>query len=378
MHSDFHYFATYSMARAAGLDKDTCQTIATAAQFVDDNKEGEKNIRFEDGGRLHLIPTSHPLKELINTSFLENLNLIDNDQRTVWLPFHFLPGNDGEEMSERMVCRKDSEISKKMMKHCLSMENKPFGLYLIGIATHVYADTFSHYGFSGVSSRWNKVDGSSIKLENEESNDSRHLFSTIYELTKGNLPNWKGLLSKEFKSEGAELYSGALGHGGVLKYPDYPYLKWNFTYEHSGWKEKKLSQRNNVEDYLEACQKLHEIFCMIRLESSGSRIDEGRKFEDIKEKVIEILKYENPDPVERSKKWQNAASKGELFSGEEEILHYLGDSWQHDIEKLKDESDSTDSQSVRDKPVFKFYQAAATYRTYVLRDLLPRYGLVMD
>ena len=38
---------------------------------------------------------------------------------------------------------------------------------MLGIAAHVYADTFSHYGFSGVSSRGNKVYNSSFRLNEE-------------------------------------------------------------------------------------------------------------------------------------------------------------------------------------------------------------------
>lgn len=272
MHIDLHYYGTYAMARSAGLKPVICQRIASAAQFVDDNWEDEKPIRFRDGGRLYLTPTSHPLKNLIYASFLEDLNIIDNDQRTVWLPFHFLPGNEGKSISERMVCRKDSKIAREMVKFCLSMKDKTFGLFLVGIAAHVYADTFSHYGFSGVSSRWNRVNGKSIKLVNEKSNDTRHMFSEIYDLTKGKLPNWKGNLSKEFISGGAELYSGALGHGAVLKYPDYPYLKWEFTYEHPEGNGQRISERNNVDDYLEACEKLYMIFR--RIGPIQNRIDD--------------------------------------------------------------------------------------------------------
>lgn len=37
MQLDMHFYGTYAMARAAGLNVKTCTTIATAAQFVDDN-----------------------------------------------------------------------------------------------------------------------------------------------------------------------------------------------------------------------------------------------------------------------------------------------------------------------------------------------------
>lgn len=36
MQTDMHYYGTYAMARAAGLNQDTCRKIAYSAQFVDD------------------------------------------------------------------------------------------------------------------------------------------------------------------------------------------------------------------------------------------------------------------------------------------------------------------------------------------------------
>ena len=161
MHIDIHYFGTYAMARIAGLRHEACQTIATAAQFVDANDRAE-TIEFEDGGEIHIVPTAHPLFHMKNTE------LFERDQRMVWLPFHFLPGNEGKTISERLVCRQNSEIAREMISHCLSLADKEYGLQLVGIAAHVYADTFSHYGFSGVSSRWNRVRGDSITLQNDD------------------------------------------------------------------------------------------------------------------------------------------------------------------------------------------------------------------
>ena len=74
-----------------------------------------------------------------------------------------------------------------------------------------------------MSSRWNQVDGDSIKLLNDERDSARESrFLNKYGFTKV-LENWR-----QFMSEGAELSTGALGHGGTLKYPDYPYLKLEF------------------------------------------------------------------------------------------------------------------------------------------------------
>ena len=57
-------------------------------------------------------------------------------------------------------------------------------------------------------------------------------------------------------SDGAEIALGALGHGAVAVLPDLPYLKWSFEYEQSS----ETSERDNLESYLEACEKLHNMF----------------------------------------------------------------------------------------------------------------------
>jgi len=143
------------MARAAGLKKEVCETIATAAQFVDDHAEKE-SVEFRDGARLDVEATAH---HTINVK-----NLDREDQRQIWVPFHFLPGNEGDIYTQRLVCKKDSEIAQEVIKFNLSLLDQPFALPLVGITAHVYADTFSHYGFSGVSSRANKIVNDSIEF----------------------------------------------------------------------------------------------------------------------------------------------------------------------------------------------------------------------
>ena len=371
MHRDIHYFGTYAMARAAGLQADICQTIATAAEFVDDNKEN-KAILFEDGGRFEIIPTAHPLVHIDNTKYF------DHDQRTVWLPFHFLPGNEGKSVSERLVCQKNSAIAQKMIGHCLSLFKKPFGPFLVGIAAHVYADTFSHYGFSGVSSRWNKVDGNSIKLCNDNrSVDDENRFREKYGKTMDGLQNWRQVILDKLQSGAAEIGTGALGHGAVMKYPDYPYLKWKFSYEHPDGKQR-TSSRNNLDTYLEACEKLHGLFCRIGKDYPDVRSDQGQEFDSIREAVTDILSMRETDREKRGNGWATtAAAKGrKLFCEPEEILPYQGKEWKKGLEKLAE--DKEDSRSALGEPIFRFAQAAAVYRAYILRDLLPAYGLVMD
>ena len=368
MHIDIHYFGTYSMARAAGLRKEVCQTIATAAQFVDANDE-EQDIEFTDGGRLNIIPTAHPLLNIKNTA------LFDRDQRMVWVPFHFLPGNEGNSLSEKLICRKDSTIAKEMINYCLSLAKRPFGLHLVGIAAHVYADTFSHYGFSGVSSRWNKVNGDSIILENDDRNPAtENRFREKYGWTmEGGLWNWRKFLNK-VQSGVAEGGTGALGHGAVLKYPDFPYLEWKFSYEHSEG-QLRTSKRNNKDDFLEACEKLYQLFRNLGEDYRDPEHSKDQGFDRIRGKVKEILETKETNRENRGNIWCTAAENGNLFTKPEIIPPYEGQLWKESLENL---DGNTESNASIEEPVFQFFQAAAIYRTYILRELLPAHKLILD
>ena len=154
-----HYLGTYSMARASGLAPNICQTIATASEFVDDNGNKE-TIELPDSGRLNFIPAVHHTLDIKNNDH--------HDQRQIWVPIHFILGNKGNSIEERLLCQKNSNFASEMVCHNLSQITRSFGLYLIGITVHVYADTFSLYGFSGTSSPWNKNNSSTMELVNVE------------------------------------------------------------------------------------------------------------------------------------------------------------------------------------------------------------------
>src|ERR1700682_1049187 len=153
MQTDMHYYGTYALARAAGLIPDVAWIIATAAEFVDDSNEVQMTL--SDGCFLQAKATAH---------HSENIKNIDKlDQREIWVPFHFLPGNQGESYEERLVCVTDSAIAQEMVQHNLENPDNAPAIELIGITAHVYADTFAHYGISGISSRLNRVDRATLR-----------------------------------------------------------------------------------------------------------------------------------------------------------------------------------------------------------------------
>ncbi len=363
MQLDMHYYGTYAMARTAGLSPAVCQIIATAAQFVDDNA-GKDSVEFDDGARLDIDATAHHTIDVHNTDA--------EDQRKVWVPFHFLPGNEGSSYTERLRCRKDSAIAQELVARNLSLFNEAYAQELIGVTAHVYADTFSHYGFSGVSSRSNKIVNDSIGFTDVEPEVKKYILGKA-EKFKRAYRNEDGLINN-IKSWLAESMSGALGHGAVLTYPDRPYLNWHFNYETpEGQPVGRPVYRANPETFLEGCRALHAMFRNFADKRADLVTDDGREFNEISSVIEEILNVQAPMKG-RITAWQERV--GELFvNGPDEIPKYDAESWHTERRAMRTVEHSSEIISL---PVYRFYQAVANHRHYVLRELLPQHGLVVD
>jgi hypothetical protein len=363
MQIDSHYHATFALARAAGLHREVAQTIATCAQFVDDNV-AQTSVELRDGSRANVEATAHHP--------IDRENLSARDQRQVWVPFHFLPGNVGDSFTERLKCRKDSAIAREMVEHHLELADKPYAASLLGIAAHVYADTFSHYGFAGVSSRGNRVHNDSFELGDDLDPAIRDYITKKQESF---VRRRGGQLFDNIRSWLGEAASGALGHGGVATFPDRPYLAWSFLYESLDAVEGKRSRRDNRLTYVEGFARLHDMFARFAARRPDLRSDDGREFADVEDAVREVVAVQAPC-AGRVAAWQAIARSGRVFGrGGEPIPEYQGLLWND----LWDELHGADNcAALRHHGVWRFYQAAAIHRTHVLRDLLPRHGLIVD
>ena len=362
MQIDMHYYGTYAMARAAGLTPEASKIIATAAQFVDDNADKE-SIEFEDGGRLDADATAH---------HAFNLKNIDReDQRKIWVPFHFLPGNQGDSYTERLICRMNSPILDDMLKFTLSQvaQKQLYALQLVGISAHVYADTYAHYGFSGISSRRNKIDGESFEFH-EVTPKMKKYIEMKAEKFRENFPKEEGLLAN-VKSWFAETFSGALGHGAAVTFPDRPYLVWKFVYEYP---QKPSPLRNNPETFLQGAHALHEFFSKVAKANPEFAAGKPMNFAAIEPEVKAIIEKQGKKR-ERILAWQNAARRGALFASGGPISPYSADNWLNQRSQLKRRKNSTDA---RNTAIFRFYQAASVYRLHLLRHVLPDHGLVVS
>src|SRR5579872_6066268 len=119
MQIDFHHATTYVVARLAGFSPEEAEIVAHSAQYVDDaTSSGE--IYFDNGGVYERISSAHKFYDYRNMGSLSNHH--------VWIPFHFLPGNNGEprpksapdlsreEFVERCITWPNSHPAREMMR----------------------------------------------------------------------------------------------------------------------------------------------------------------------------------------------------------------------------------------------------------------------
>lgn len=346
MQLDMHYYGTYAVARSAGIKAGTAREIALAAQYVDDSSEISAEIA--DGAYIHVDATAHHPSEL-------QPNTNRYDQRKVWVPFHFLPGNQGNDLHERLVCKKDSAIAREMVDNALTHSNEIYGSLLMGITAHVYADTFSHYGFSGISSPMNYVEAETIKpiVKTEE----------ILQYVTGKLNSF----IEQRAADAANLLG--LGHGGVATCPDRPYLTWSFTYSDG----RSSGERRNHETFLEACEMLHGMFTRF-VQRAPEHLDRNAQqpFNAISQTVSDILACEGKLD-QRIAGWQKASLSGSLHgSGLKEMIpEYDSATFTNEESRMLE----MELPAAQNTTIYRFIQAANVHRRYVLQQLLPKHGL---
>ncbi|WP_196594906.1 DUF6765 family protein [Pectinatus sottacetonis] len=245
MDIDFHFAVIYILSRWAGFTGKEAKIIATSSQLVDDNvnhniSSVNKSYELCDFG----------IRRFSGHRNWENLSETGN--KNVWIPFHFLPGLEGKTMAEKLICKKDSILSNELIQKIYQRLAKT-NLCRIGIILHVYADTWAHQEFSGITSCLNVV-------------------------TDINIINADNKLSENWKSNTADFFTNLkpLGHASAIHWPDRPYAYWQshqkFFYGRKNWQEfqeaiaeiyKALSLYNRQKSYSLEYDKMNKLsYCL--------------------------------------------------------------------------------------------------------------------
>ncbi len=354
MQIDGHHTLTYVVARYAGLEHEQAAKLAYCAQYVDEATNATP-VKFQNGALFDRIASAHKMLDYRNMDELAN--------HLAWIPFHFLPSNNElpagtvQEGSfiKRLICRPGSPVAREMLKAIGEHQEKPYGLHLMGIAMHVYADTFAHQGFAGVIHDVNKV-------EDIESNENVSLLDRV----KDKLANW-GVSN-----------TSPLGHGSALSFPDRPYVKWSYK---NGLGEEV--ERNNTEIFLDASNAMFKAISCFRQGDKSMNVDaqpdlSAEQLQKLKNCFIEI---NSDDGHERHTQWLQRIADGYFDFGVTELTFTPeGEgSWKNEARGLPIENDDKTIYQYTEDFLFSdwklFHDALKTYRIEVIRDVLPKYGI---
>ncbi|MCX5852460.1 MAG: hypothetical protein NT072_10485 [Deltaproteobacteria bacterium] len=351
MEKDFHFNTVYALARAAGFGPDNAKIAAYASQHTDDAKY-HHTLEFENGGRFQQTLTAH--------QFLAAGAISKDTSYTIYVPFHFIPGNHGVDFYERMYTRPNSIIAQRVVNDFLQMPLKPYSLHLLGIILHLYADTWSHQNFMGVE-REHMNDVKDLKVIDEEA-------------------GWFEKVCGDLKGRICEYAFPMLGHAQAGTLPDEPYREW----EYYDYRDRHHTIFNH-ERAMDAAQNCCAVLTRFLKQYPQFAESASVPWQDFSGKVS-MLFGEKGTVEERCERWQAAISGGGFnFSptDEDKTLRYDDREWfRSAVEVIKDEQDSKKPDIYERKIGFEvsnwkcFHDAASYHIFHALHEVLPEYGII--
>jgi hypothetical protein len=263
-----HYYALLALCRTCGIDKKTSEKIAYASQYVDDGKVN--CVETKNGLKIKNVSSCHSYSKVRTFNYQA---MIYNTSA-----FHFFPSFCGDEFTERLLCKENNTHLKELIKSSLDCEPERLGMLM-----HIYADTFSHQGFSGLLSKQNDIE--ELKAYNMMWFQNG-FWSSVGDSILSGIKSVPKFFKSKHKLD-IEDFMPAYGHGQAMHHPDIPYLKWSY----------KLST--------DRCDKLGDRGIPAeKIESDGTiNVDNSVRFKsafmNIKEVLLEYL-VQKPQYKEKS------------------------------------------------------------------------------
>lgn len=338
MDIDFHYYGTYTAARAAGFSPSEATVIAHAAQYVDDSSlerlvdpatyAATQILSTGLGYRIRSftpVPTFHTEGELVQMESRTAWTLTEiNMLRRVWSVFHFLPGNyegnpgtreysgsttwekwpfkyeydAGARTDFKLLCLPNSRLVEEMVNHSrLHFSQGGDALHLAGIRMHVLGDTWAHTYHAGSPNYW--VNDAGQTVERIEENGRRQI-------------RWKtvGAWGTVFDDD-CEVASPPnpfvrsifyLGHGRMGHLPDYPWMRYAYGPK---WSNTELI-KDNPGDYMKGFNQMVTALRCLRTGQEFRVVDVGQAPPDCTEAVAALIAKGRGigDPMKRCAQWR--------------------------------------------------------------------------
>lgn len=390
MQIDGHHTATYVAARIAGFSFKDAEKVAYAAQYVDDATNAGI-VQFAQSDYLYSrIASAHKM--------IDYDNFVDVENHLAWIPFHFLPGNGSLPLGEspeggelaKLVCRPDSYIARDMLRRAVLDKDHKRALHRLGIAMHVYADTFAHQGFVGSLSPANRAQALTSRDSALDDRIKTYIKKELWMAIKGNVKTFGqfarqviGLVWREKRWPGEFVANfmrdRPVGHAAVDVFPDQPYLSWQYTDFNN-----QLVTRDNPATFIKAMEMMVRAMQAWRAGDQTMNLEVQTGVGHADRTVMDRLfrKSVQIDGEERRQDWLAAIGRGE-FSFGSEVPIYVGKgagSWKESALGTIAAIDSGLERFQYTEPFLTsdwklFHDALQIHRSDVVHELLPRYGI---
>lgn len=354
MNIDFHYGVIYVVARLAGLGREASRTVAHACQYVDDATT-DGLLYFAGGETFERFASAHEM--------VDHQNISNDANRTVWAPFHFLPGGEGATFEERAVCRQDSAIARAAVRCAIAAADRDNALHRLGVTLHVYIDTWAHKGFSGITSQGNAVRALTAEGARPDGWLAQLAARASHIVDAGKAFALTELLP--------------LGHGAALHYPDMPWAKWHYTNGHG-----VVVQRDNLQDFMAAADMACRAIQAQRATTPNFEHQPGLT-PGAKQALAKLLDTNRDmDPQKRLVALSAALTTGFIPGLAEAIPSYVAKgagSWKERATGIAVQGDGGDrpvwSEDFERSDYRKFHDAVKEHRYAVTQRILPEHRL---
>ena len=345
MEKDFHFYTIYVLCRANGMPPDVAKVVAYASQHTDDAKNGHV-LEFRNGGRFEQVLTAH--------KFLSPGSLSTATQYDIYLTFHFIPGNIGSRFQEKLVCRRDSEIAKRMVAEPGWLQGKAYQLHRLGIALHTYADTWLHSDFSGVVTELNDLKDIQVMTERgweKPANLARQALSHVI---------------------------GHPGHWEADPYPDEPFREWRFVQKYS----QAQIHRKNWELCRDAANAAYQSISAFLEYNPSFKTAQAVPWEHLADPLTILYKTAGSldERCRRCRDMINLSQLGFACEAGDKNIVYDDREWFRAAVGVEKDDTGNDCYLRREdfpRSHWKcFHDAAASHRFFVLKELLAQEGII--